>query len=375
MIRGEILLCDLDAFYASVEQLDNQELRGKPVIVGGDRGTRGVVSACSYEARAYGVRSAMPMIKAKRLCPHGIIRPVNMERYQEMSELVFAIYYRFTPSIEVVSIDEAYLEVNKGEGATIAETIRKVVKEELGLPLSIGVSSNKLLAKIGSDLAKPDGMKELWRSDAPKVLGNCSVRIIPGIGPKTAEGLRRYGITTVSELSNYPVEWFKNYFGARGDEVFNYVHWKDSRPLILDREQKSIGKETTFYEDIADKGQIIATLNSLSQEVGYRLRKAGFHARTLSIKVRYYDFKTITRSNTSGQLLYTDPDIYTIALELFEALQSSKAIRLIGIQVSNFEQGMQLSLFDEDKDREIKLAKIIDELNEKYGIGAIRRGF
>lgn len=371
--RGDILLCDLDAFFAAVEQLDNPELRGKPVIVGGSPDGRGVVSTCSYEARAYGVRSAMPMFMAKKLCPHGIYLPVNMKRYQEMSRQVLAIYYRFTPLIEIVSIDEAYLEVNQGTGMEVAQSIRQAVKQELGLTVSIGVSSNKLLAKISSNLAKPDGCISIWPDEAPEKLGNHSIRLLPGIGPKTAEKLKSFGIETISQLSAYPREWFIHQFGSRGEELFNYAHWQDDRPLILDRERKSIGREETLPEDITDEKQILSLLNSLSSEVGYRLRKSGNLARTLTIKIRYADFKTVTRSCTSENLFYTDQDIFAAAKKLYLSLNNHPPIRLIGIQVSNFEQGRQLSLFDDRKEKEIKLANLVDQLNDKYGKGTIKR--
>lgn len=371
--RGDILLCDLDAFFAAVEQLDNPELRGKPVIVGGSPDGRGVVSTCSYEARAYGVRSAMPMFMAKKLCPHGIYLPVNMKRYQEMSRQVLAIYYRFTPLIEIVSIDEAYLEVNQGTGMEVAQSIRQAVKQELGLTVSIGVSSNKLLAKISSNLAKPDGCISIWPDEAPEKLGNHSIRLLPGIGPKTGEKLKSFGIETISQLSAYPREWFIHQFGSRGEELFNYAHWQDDRPLILDRERKSIGREETLPEDITDEKQILSLLNSLSSEVGYRLRKSGNLARTLTIKIRYADFKTVTRSCTSEDLFYTDQEIFSAAKNLYLSLKNHAPIRLVGIQVSNFEHGRQLSLFDDRKEKEIKLAKLVDQLNDKYGKGTIKR--
>lgn len=367
------MLCDLDAFYASVEQLDHPELRGKPVVVGGLHGNRGVVSACSYEARIYGVRSAMPMVTALKLCPKAIIRPVNMKRYQEVSAKVFEIYEGFTSLIEVVSIDEAYLEVNKGKGIPTGAAIRKAVKEELGLAVSIGISSNKLLAKISSNLAKPNGMQALWPEEAPKILGGYSVRILPGVGPKTADYLKSFGIKTIADLSKQPENWYKISLGARGAELFNYVNWIDDRPLVLERDQKSIGREITFTEDISDRGEIIALLNSISEEVGCNLRKSGFQARTLSIKIRFSDFTTITRSNTPGGFLYTDQDLYKTALNVFRGIKLIKPIRLIGLQVANLEKEMQLSLFNEDKEKEAKLADIIDEINEKYGAKIIRR--
>lgn len=373
MKRGDILLCDLDAFFASVEQLDHPQLKGKPVIVGGDPGGRGVVSTCSYEARAYGVRSAMPMFMAKKLCPHGIFLPVNFKRYKEMSRKVVAIYQRFTPLIEEVSIDEAYLEVNRGTGLAVARSIRKAVREELGLAVSIGVSSNKLLAKISSGLAKPDGCLAIWPEEAPEKLGGHSVRLIPGIGPKTAEKLKGYGIETIAQLAAYPREWFLREFGSWGEEMYDYVHWRDDRPLVLDRERKSIGREETLPEDVTDEKQVLSILNGLSAEVGYRLRKSGHLARTVTLKIRYADFKTITRSCTSEDLFYTDQDIFAAARELYLSLKNRAPIRLVGIQVSNLEQGRQLSLFDDRKEKEIKLAQLVDQLNDKYGKGTIKR--
>lgn len=374
MERGDILLCDLDAFYASVEQLDNPELQGKPVIVGGDLDERGVVSTCSYEARAFGVKSAMPVKIAKGLCPSGIFLPVNMARYLEMSHKVIDIYLRYTPEIEVVSVDEAYLEVQRGKGTLVAGKIRTAVKEELGLTVSIGVSSNKLLAKICSNLAKPDGMRKLWPEEATRVLGDYSVRIIPGIGPKTTAKLMGYGINTVAELSSYSLDWFREFFGLRGVELYKFVHWEDDRPLVLDQKPKSMGEEITFPEDISDKDQAISVFKNLSAKVGYRLRRSGYHARTLTIKVRYSDFKTVTRSITLDYLLYTDGDIYKIAINLFNTLNNKQPIRLLGIQVASFEKDVQLSLFSEKENKQIKLADLIDELNNKYGIKVICRG-
>lgn len=371
--RGDILLCDLDAFFASVEQLDKPELRGKPVIVGGDPNSRGVVSTCSYEARKYGVRSAMPLKTAQRLCPQGIFLKVNMPRYQEVSQKVFKIYQSFTPLIEVVSIDEAYLEVKKGTGTKLATKIRETVRQELGLAVSIGISSNKLLAKIASDLAKPDGMKALWPEEATEVLGNYSIRLIPGIGPKTAERFGAYSIKTIADLNRQPLAWFIQQFGSRGEEIYKYTHWLDDRPLVLERERKSVGEEITFSEDISDQDELRAVLHQLSEQVGYRLRRTGYYARTLTIKVRYPDFKTLTRSKTTERL-YTDWDIYQTALALYNALKNRKPVRLLGVQVSNFTKDQQLSFFNEEEEKRTKLADLVDRLNDKYGKKVISSG-
>lgn len=373
MIQGDILLCDLDAFFASVEQLDHPELRGKPVIVGGDPDKRGVVSTCSYEARKFGVRSAMPLKTAQRLCPNAVFLKVNMPRYKEFSNKVLNIYQRFTDLIEVVSIDEAYLEVKKGHGKNIALEIKRAVQEELGLTVSVGVSCNKLLAKIASNMGKPNGLKSLWPNEATKVLKNCSVRIIPGIGPKTAKKLALYNIKTVADLRSRSLDWFIDHFGSRGEEIYQFAHWIDERPLVLDRERKSIGEEITFSEDIIDKDELTSVLSHISEKVGYRLRRTGYHARTLTIKVRYPDFKTVTRSKTTDRI-YTDWDIFELALDLYNSLKNRRPVRLLGIQVSNFGKDIQLSMFNEKDEKMIKLADLVDQLNDKYGKKVISSG-
>ena len=204
-MKHDILLCDLDAFFASVEQRDNPAFKGRPVIVGGDPDSRGVVSTCSYEARRYGVKSAMPMKKALELCPEAIILSVNMPRYKEISDQVMEIFERFTPDIEQVSIDEAYLAVKRGAGLETAKKIRSAVRQELGLPLSIGVSANKLLAKVACQLAKPDNIKALWPEEVERVLWPLPVRVLPGVGPVTEQKLNMFGIKTVGDIASFPL--------------------------------------------------------------------------------------------------------------------------------------------------------------------------
>lgn len=373
MACGDILLCDLDAFYASIEQRDNREYRGKPVIVGGDPEKRGVVSTCSYEARAFGVHSAMPVKTAKRLCPQGIYLPVDMKKYKKVSAEVLSIYERYTPLIEVVSIDEAYLEVRGGEGLTTAQGIRKAVREELELTVSIGISSNKLLAKICSNLAKPDGCKEIRPAQAVETLSAYSPRILPGIGPKTLEKLHLLGIDTVGRLSALPLEWFIHHFGARGEELYEFAHWQDNRPLLPERDAKSLGEEVTFPQDIARYEEIYPVLNNLCETVGYRLRRHNLRARTLTLKIRYSDFRTVTRSATPGRLIYTDGEIFACAVNLFRQLSGREAIRLVGVQLSNLSKEKQLSLFEETG-KEEKLAEMVDQLKNRFGENAIRRG-
>lgn len=228
-MKQDILLCDLDAFFASVEQLDHPELQGKPVIVGGNPKARGVVSTCSYEAREYGVRSAMPMKKALELCPEAVLRAVNMRRYKEVSKQVMTIFERFTPDIEPVSIDEAYLGVKKGTGLKTAQQIRAAVKKELKLPISVGISVNKLLAKIASDLAKPDNIKAIWPEDVPDTIWPLPVKIIPGIGSSTEKKCNLYGIKTVGDLAKFPDKALISSFGKNGVVFKNYANGYDNR--------------------------------------------------------------------------------------------------------------------------------------------------
>lgn len=404
----DILLCDLDAFFASVEQRDHPQYRGKPVIVGGDPGGRGVVSTCSYEARAYGVHSAMPMKTAVRLCPQAILLWPNLGRYREVSQQVISVYERFTPDIEQVSIDEAYLAVPAGRGMEVGEGIRRAVRKELELPLSIGVSENKLLAKIGCGLAKPDGVRELRRSDVPAVLWPLPVEVLPGAGPKTVKKLARLGVHTVGELAAYPEAVLGRMLGIWGKELRLYALGIDQRTLERERPAKSIGEETTFVRDIADPEQALAQLMLLAEEVGFRLRKRGLRARTVTLKYRRPDFSTFTRSRTLSASINTDMAIYKVAAELFQAHAFPPPWRLLGIQASNLveHEWQQENLFglgaispgsgvngigpqslaggeipsskskglgSKDKQREEALAAVTDALRVRYGKGVLHR--
>lgn len=362
--QQHILLCDLDAFYASVEQRDNPELRGKPVIVGGDPYARGVVAACSYEAREYGVRSAMPMRRALKLCPQAIILPVNMYKYKAASWQVMEIYERFTPHIEPVSIDEAYLAVQNG--LETARKIRQTVRGELSLPLSVGVSVNKLLAKIACEMAKPDNEKDLWPQEIPAVLWPLPVNVLPGVGPSTEKKLEQSGITTVGELAAAPPAALKNILGNMSLVLRNYAYGRDHRKLTLTHLTKSLSEETTFPQDIHDPDYALATILELAEEVGYRLRLRGFLARTVGLKLRFTDFKTVTRSLTLSEAINTDREIYMIARDLFLRHCGKPPWRLIGVRLSALERGLQLSLIPEDE-KERHITQTLDRLREKFG--------
>ncbi|MCJ7806464.1 MAG: DNA polymerase IV [Clostridia bacterium] len=366
---NDILLCDLDAFFASVEQLDHPELQGKPVIVGGSPESRGVVSTCSYEARQYGVHSAMPMKKALTLCPQAVVLRGNMSRYKTVSLQVRQIFERFTPAIEFVSIDEAYLAVKRGTGCHTGNAIHIAVKEELRLPISVGVSTNKLLAKIACELAKPNKVGSLWLEEVPQLLWPHPVRILPGIGPVTEKNLEQHGIKTVKDLAAYPAASLEQLLGNNAKTLQNYANGIDNRQLELEHEAKSISEETTFPEDIYDREIIFTVLLELSAGVGYRLRTAGVPGRTITLKLRFSDFRTISRSKTLPDTVSGDMEIYRIVKELFTAHSEKPPWRLLGVQVSGFEQGSQLSLLPttlaEKKEKHLLQTK--DLLRKKYG--------
>lgn len=374
--KRDILLCDLDAFFASVEQLDNPALRGKPILVGGSPDKRGVVSTCSYEARVYGVRSAMPMKKAITLCPEAIIIKGRMSRYKEISGEVRAIFKRFTPDIEFLSIDEAYLAVRESLGISVGNAIHAAVREELGLPISVGISSNKLLAKIACERAKPNSVGTLWITDVEEMLWPLPIRTLPGVGQVTEMKLRQLGIKTVRELADYPVESLVRMLGNNAGVLHNYAHGIDNRKLEPEHETKSISEETTFPEDIYDRETILIILMELSAGVGYRVRSAGFTARTITLKLRYKDFKTITRSKTLPEAVCSDAEIYRLARDLFANHCGAPPWRLAGVQASGFEWGTQRSLLQptaaELKEKELTVTR--DRLREKYGSEVIFQG-
>ncbi len=376
MAVKDILLCDLDAFFASVEQRENPDLTGKPVIVGGSPEGRGVVSTCSYEARKFGVRSAMPMKKAVSLCPQAIILPGNMSLYKAVSKQVRKIFERFTPEIEFVSIDEAYLAVSRGSGITAGEKIHGLVREDLNLPISVGVSTNKLLAKIACELAKPNNVGSLWPEEVPERLWPLPINVLPGIGPATEKKLQGYGVKTVRDLAAFSVDTLTRLLGSSGKAVYQYAHGIDNRELECERIVKSISEEKTFPEDIYDHDSIYTVLLELSNGVGYRLRSEGFTAGTITLKLRFRDFKTITRSKTLPETVYDDPTIYRVAKELFDRHCGSPPWRLVGIAASGLEQGSQLSLLslspEDEKARHLLSTK--DQLIKKYGPRALFHG-
>lgn len=341
----------MDAFYASVEQMDNYKLRGKPVIVGGE-GPRAVVSTCSYEARKFGVRSAMPYFMAKQLCPKGIFLPVRHQRYSEVSKGIFDILESISHLMEPVSIDEAYLDISmlNKEPILIANIIKKRVKEKYGLTLSAGISYNKFLAKIASDWNKPDGLMVITKDMVPEILKPLPIKKVHGIGEKSIEKLNSIGIYTIGQLIKLTEEEMVYYFGKYGIEIYNRIRGIDNRIVTINREIKSIGRETTFDEDTKNKDFLRKVLVNFAKELEENLSKESYYAKTVTVKIKTNDFKSYTRSRTLKEYIRSFNEIKNVAFEILDNYDIKKSIRLIGLSLSNISKIRyeQLSFFDSD---------------------------
>lgn len=338
MAERWILHVDMDAFYASVEQRDRPELRGKPVVVGGDPRSRGVVSTASYEARAFGIHSAMPLAQARRLCPHAVFLPVDMGRYRRVSNQLEAILLRFTPLVERLALDEAYLDVTGsqrlfGSPADIARAIKQAIRQELSLTASVGVAPNKLLAKVASDLHKPDGLVVVEPGQAEAFLAPLPVGRLWGIGKVTAQRLAAVGVQTVGDLQSWPLSRLQREFGVRqGEELWRAARGLDSRPVETTDTVKSIGREETFASDIRDCRELYAVWRAQSDDVARRLRRAGCLASVVTIKLRDSAFHTITRQCTLPHPTDVGREICRTAQALFEQSGwQGRPLRLIGV--------------------------------------------
>lgn len=377
-----ILHLDMDAFFASVEQLDNPELRGKPILVGSDR-SRGVVTTASYEARPFGCHSAQPMAVAKRLCPHAIVVPTRFHRYREMSNRMFDILESFSPRIQPISIDEAFLDVTGCERALgspekIARTIKAQIISTLGITASVGVSFNKFLAKLASDLNKPDGLTIINREDVDRVLPPLSVRKLWGVGPKTAERLEDAAVRTFADVRNLSPERLERLCGSDGERLQNLAFGRDNREVVPDSQAKSIGHEQTFGVDLADREEVRSVLLAQVEQVAMRLRRHQLRANALTLKIRNGTFHTITRSTTLKFPTDATNDLWAAAQDIFDAWASTKfePVRLIGASASKLtSEGEQFDLFvDGNREKGRKLDGVLDQINTRFGKTAVRRG-
>lgn len=373
-----IMHVDMDAFFASVEQLDNPDLRGKPVIVGG-QSCRGVVSTCSYEARRYGVHSAMSMAEARKLCPHGEYVPVRMRRYKEVSQKIMSIFHYFTPLVEQLSIDEAFLDVSGMEKLyhnteEIGWLIKKRIAAETGLTASVGLAPNKFLAKMASDLQKPDGVTIIRHAEAAKFIADFPVTKIFGIGRMAEKSLLQYGIATIGQLAAAENNVLKKVFGKNADSVHRLAQGIDERPVVTESIPKSIGRETTFTQDLFTEEQCRRELLKLSGQTGFRLRSKGYSGHTLTLKVKFTDFRIVTRSITSETDICCDEEIYALSVKLLHEVDLKKGIRLLGVTVSNLSAGDCGTLgFEEDK-KQIQRNEAVDALKKRFGENIIKRG-
>jgi DNA polymerase-4 len=349
-MERKILHVDMDAFFASVEQLDHPEYRNKPVIVGGSS-DRGVVATCSYEARKYGVHSAQPAYMARKLCPDGIFVHGNHKRYSEVSKAVFRILHEICDKVQVVSIDEAYLDVTDlyYSPMYIAKYIKKKVKDEIGLTLSVGISYNKFLAKLASDWNKPDGIKMITRDMVPDILKPLPIRKVHGLGAKSVEKLNKIGIFTIGDLLAYNEDFLESYLGKFGKEIFERINGIDDRPVdVSSGDRKSIGTETTLSKDLSEKSEIEHYFKGFSEKISDIMKKKNVVAKTVTIKLKTKDFDSHTRSRTVNISVQEAEDIFQIAKELLNEYDLSIPVRLVGIAVSNLEDmsTIQLSFFD-----------------------------
>ncbi len=374
-----ILHADLDAFYASVEVLDDPSLRGKPVIVGGRPGERGVVSAASYEARRYGVHSAMPLRTAARRCPDGVFLPGRPERYRELSQQVMAIFATYTPLVEPISLDEAFLDVTAsvtafGDGETIARAIKERMLDEVGLIVSVGVASNKLCAKVASDLRKPDALVVVPPGTEAAFLAPLPIRRLWGVGPQAQQALADYGVTTIGQLAALPPGTLRRRFGKHGDDLASRARGEDASTVQPMGAPKSIGHEHTFHVDTVDPRRLESTMLDLAESVASRLRRHELAAGAVQLKLRYEGFETLTRQAPLPRQTDAAEPLYQTGLALLHrTLVEGRGVRLIGLTAISLSDAQQLTLFDAVADRTDRLNRSIDVVRERFGEGAITR--
>lgn len=350
-----VLHCDMDCFYAAVHMRDDPALAGRPVVIGGDPAGRGVVAAASYEARRYGIRSAMSAAEARRRCPQAVFLRPEFPRYREESQAIFALYADFTPLVQAVSIDEAYLEVGEhlgpwGSATAIAREIRRRVRAERDLAVSVGVGPNKLVAKIASDHGKPDGLTVVRPAEVEAFLAPLPVRRLHGVGPATERALAELGVATIADLRAVPLDRLAARFGRHGRGLHDFARGLDDRPVETSRERKSLGTENTYARDLTALAEIDAEVERLAAEVALALERREIAGRTVTLKVRYDDFTTVTRSRTLLAPTAAAATIGRCARDLLERTEAARRpVRLLGVTASNLVAGGegQLGLFEE----------------------------
>ena len=373
-----ILHLDMDAFFAAVEEREDPSLRGKPLLIGHD-GPRGVVATASYAARVFGCHSAQPMAVARRLCPHAVVLPVRMDLYRHASDRVFSILETVSPSIEPLSIDEAFADLTGtdrllGPPADVARRTKRQIRAELSLTASVGLAPNKFLAKLASDMDKPDGLTVIGPDDVERVLPPLPVTRIWGVGKVTAERMRAYGITTIADLRRKDFAWLQKFFGSDADHYHRLARGQDDRPVVPDSDAKSIGHEQTFEVNVADPSEVKRVMFDQAEQVAARLRRHAVLARGVSLKIRFGDFQTINRSTTLPRPTGVSAELWTAAEELFDAWPFHP-VRLIGVTAERLTSGpTQQDLFpDPDRQRQQKLDALSDRINQKFGKRSIHR--
>jgi DNA polymerase-4 len=381
-VEASILHIDMDAFFVSVELLTRPELRGKPVVVGGQRDQRGVVSAASYEARQFGIHSAMPLRTAARLCPHAVFLDGHHSLYSDWSDRIATIFAKYSPIVEMASVDEAYLDLAgterlHGSPLAAAHKLRCEIWEKTQLPASMGLAATRLVAKVASDQAKPRGLLWIPAGMEETFLAPLPVRKIPGIGKVTEAGLHALGIQTVGQLAAVPLERLEEAFGQWGVALHRKARGQDAYEFFIDAEPKSISHNHTFGVDIDNEETLLSMLSHLSEKAAKRLRDSGLYARTISVTIRYKSFKTITRAKSLREPTGLDSVILPAAKELFlRHWDRRQQIRLLGVALSAFEHAApQLDLLDAgQRERLEKLARATDRLRDRFGFDKIRRG-
>jgi DNA polymerase-4 len=382
-----ILHIDMDAFYASVEEREQPGLAGRPLIVGGSPQRRGVVSAANYAARRFGVHSAMPMTRAVRLCPSAICLPVRMQLYAAVSQQIREIFYRYTPLVEPLSLDEAFLDVTDSErlfgpAADIAREIKQAIHNELSLVASVGIAPNKFVAKIASDLDKPDGFVEVKANEVQAFLDPLPVNRVWGVGKATGKELERLGISTIQQLRQQSETVLRDRFGKFGSHLWRLANGIDERAVVSDAEAKSISNETTFDTDVSQVDTLRAWLMELSEQVCWRLRQHDLYGRTVQIKLRFPDFSTITRSHTLPVATQQTSQVWQAVAELFDKAMAreTRPLRLVGVCVSGLNDEahrpqVQTDMFAQPTDtRQTQIDEVADAIKSRFGLNGIRRG-